>query len=1187
VVPDVAITITNVGTGVSNNVTSNSSGVYNVPLLDPAIYKVSAEKEGFKKYSQTGITLNVGQTVRVDFSLSLGSKTETVEVVATALQVERETSDNGTTITAREEQDLPLTSFGDQRSPTNFMQLAPGVTGEGNNSGGMGGNRTYTTAVSGSMVSSTTLMLDGADVTSEGGFEGDLNAFKVPPDAISEFKMETSNASAEYGRSAGGTASFQVKSGTNKIHGTAYEYLRNDALNARNFFQPDVSKYKHNEFGANAGGAIIKDKAFVFGYYDGFRLTQGVATGLATIPTTQMDQGNFTNYGYYDKNNNWVMQPVIDPISRTTCGTLVCNNIINPTNFDPVSAKVLAIPSYPHPTNPDPRAVLNNYTRSIANPLRVDEWGIKGDYVFNDKSRIALTYLTGKAQTPNVPLIPAPFGGGDQPSIAETRNVRLNWSLNARPNVINQATALLNQYNNGQQQISSFAGNSDWVGYLGIKGVTPNYKTQFPQIVINQQSWNGGGGAGLDNQHSSGFNDTLTWIKGKHSVKFGASYLRGADNNISTGNSAGYFNFLNDETAIPGQQTVTGIAMASFLLGRADEGRTYVFRAPAYSRTTYAGIFAQDDFKFSKKLTLNLGVRWDLFKPVVHVNNTKDWVNPALDNPALSPNNIPGVFQLASNTNPSGMNTQWHNFSPRVGLAYSLNEKTVIRAAYGIYYAQGNGDRVDGGSTVMGFNQTISSGTSPDGGITPGFIWGSQTLPAFVPQGFGPNSQLGLGVNRHSAGTLISVDPSDGMAPYAQNYTLSVQRQLPASMVLSVAFVGNEGTHTASRLTPWDKLPERYLPNGPINMCYPNGGSAVNATPCPAVFDTTTITSISALSTPIANAYIQSLPDIQAQPIDPNTGNHSAFTGFEALYGGPGVLPAGAQVSPNAKPIMGQSLLINPQYAGLHRYYEALGVSNYDALQVKLDKRFSNGLTLLVSYAWSKTLTDGGSIFSTFSSEFYTTTPWNRHDQKSYSYEDIPSNLSIAYVYDLPFGKGKKFLSQGGVVNAVIGGWKTSGVLRYQSGLPMNIEAGDTFQVWEDHGWQDANTITGIPQASAAKLSGHFDPRYAGGVPDSMFNPAAFAQPAAWTYGTQTPTEATVRGFPWPNEDISLMKAWKIKEVVDVQFNADFFNIFNRHVFGENNGAYANEPGLGSGFGNIGGQINNPRTVQFGLRLKW
>ena len=860
VVPDVAITITNAGTGVANNVTSNSSGVYNVPLLDPAIYKLAAEKEGFKKYTQTSIVVNVGQTIRVDFSLSLGSKTETVEVVASALQIERETSDLGTTVTSREVRDLPLTSFGDQRSATSFMQLAPGVTGEGGSTGGMGANRTYTTQVSGSMVSSTTLMLDGADVTSEGGFEGVQDSFKVPPDAIAEFKMETTNGSAEYGRSAGGTASFQIKSGSNAIHGNAYEYLRNTSLDARNFFSPSTPVYKHNEFGANAGGAIIKNKAFVFGYYNGFRLVQAASSNRATIPTQQADQGNFTNYGYCTDNEingcaanpgAWVMTQLYDPTTGTTCGPEICGNIVDPTKFDPVSKKVLGVIAsknvYPNVSS-DPKTINFNFTSPVANTRRVDEWGVKGDYVFNDKSRIALTYLTGKQSSPNVPLIPAPLGGGAQPSIGQTRNVRLNWSYNLRPNIINQATASLNQFNNGTQTVSTYAGNSNWVGYLGIKGVTPNYPTQWPQIVINQQSWDGGGGAGLDNTHSSGINDTLTWIKGKHSLKFGMSYLKGADNSVSTGNSAGYFNFLNQETGLQSAPNTTGIAAASFDLGLVDEGRTYVFTTPAYTRTTYAGAFVQDDFKVSKKLTLNLGIRWDLFTPAYHKYYDKDWVNPSLFNPALSANNIPGVFQRASASNPTGMNTYYRNFSPRVGLAYSLNDKTVIRAAYGIYYAQGNGDRVDGPYTVMGFNQTISSGTGilqPDGITAPGFVWGTQSLPAFAPQGLGPLSQLGGGVPRHSAGTLISVDPTDSMAPYAQNYTFSVQRELPSSMVLTVAFVGNEGTHTASRLTSWDKLPPQYL----------------------HLQD--------ALNVDIAAPASQAIPEIAALPIDPNTGHHS------------------------------------------------------------------------------------------------------------------------------------------------------------------------------------------------------------------------------------------------------------------------------------------------------------------------
>ena len=1157
VVANVAITVTNPATGVTNNVTTNSSGVYTVPLLGAATYRLDAQATGFKKYEQTNILVQVGETVRLDFALTLGSETQSVQVSAQAPLLQRESSDTGTSVTSQQVEELPLTSFGDQRTPATFIQLAPGTTGHGNSDGGPGANRTMTTSVSGSMVSSTTMLLDGADVTSVGAFEGDLRALQLPPDAVQEFKLESTNGSAEYGRSGGGTASFQVKSGTNQIHGTAYEFLRNDALNARNFFQSDVSPYKHNEFGVTGGAPIKKDKAFIFGYYDGFRLTQGVSNGLATIPTEQMKQGDFTNYGTTDTNGVFTMTPLYDPTTHTTCGPLICGNKISPSTFDPVSAKV--IPLMPIPSNPDPRAVFNNYTSTVANPFSVNEWGLKGDYIINEKNRLNILYAYGKNSTPRIPLIPAPLGGGDQPSINETRNIRVNYNLVIKPNLINQATASLNQWNSGTQAVSTWAGKSDWVSYLGIKGVAPNYPTQFPQIVINGQSWDGGGGAGFSNQHAPGLNDTLTWIKGKHAVKLGFQWLRGASNDVSTGGSAGYFNFLNQETGLPGDSS-TGIAFASFLLGRADEGRAYHFNAPAYSRNGYYAAFAQDDYKLTPKLTLNLGIRWDLFTPVVHRYNHKSWVNPTKTNPDLTPNTLLGVFETATPSNPSGMNTYYRDFSPRIGLAYSLNDKTVIRAGYGIFYAQGNGNRVDGTPTVQGYNGTVGR-TSPDAGITPGFIWGTDTLPGFTPD-LSPTAFLGGGTPRHSAGTLIMIDPTDGLSPYMQNYTLNVERQLPAQMTLSVGFVGNKGTHLASRLTPWDKMPPQYLPLGSTLIC--TGGVVCPANPDQSLNPTSLLFSL--IGGPVA----QATAPIAAMPVDPATGHHSPFQGFEALYG--------------ASATVGQSLRINPQYAGLHRYYEGLGVSNYDALQVKLDKRFSNGLSLLVSYAWSKTLTDGGSIFSTFSTEFATTTPWNRKAQKAYSFEDIPSRLSIAYVYDLPVGRGHKLLNQGGVLNQVVGGWKTSGILTYESGRPQNIEVADTTGALENNGWREPDRVNGVPMASAAYHSGHFDP----GKHDSMFNPAAFAIPCQFCFGTLTPTEATVRDFPWPNEDFSLMKDWKIKERYGVNFHADFFNLFNRHVFGDNNGAYATEPTFGQpGFGEVGAQVNNPRVIQFGLKVKW
>jgi hypothetical protein len=1173
VIPGVSVSVTNQATDVATNVTTSSAGVYTAPLLRAGIYRVAAEKEGFKKFVQTGIVVGVGETVRADVSMTLGARTETVQVTGQAPLLQRETAELGNVITGQEVEELPLTSVGDQRTPASFMKLAPGVTGRGNSSGGPGANQYMTTSVGGSIVSSTTLKLDGADFTTPGGFEGNLSALQIPPDAIGEFNLQATNPSAEYGRSVGGTASFVMKSGANQIHGTAYEFDRNTALNANPWFvnasNPGCeangvttaptgegvaackAPYKQNEFGAAAGGPIKKDKLFVFGYYDGFRLIQGNATGEYYIPTAAQLEGNY---------NADPGQPTLyDPISQTTCGNLVCNNIVNPTAIDPVSAKV--IPLFPKPTS---SGVVNgvftglNYISTTANPLSVNMWGLKGDYNVNEKNRLAVTFATGKNTSPNIPAIPAPLQGGDQPSVNQTRNYRVNWNLAAKSNLVNQVTLNFDEWNSGVEPVSTYGGKSDWISYLGLKGLAPLYGTEFPQINLGSYAFDGGGGAGFTNAHGEGVQDSLTWVKSRHTVKMGFQYLRQAANTVSAGRTNGYFQFLSSETGLLGDQS-TGIATASFLLGRVNEEQVQYIYAPFYPRSGYYGAFAQDDFKVTKKLTLNLGVRWDYFQPDFQRYNHKAWVDPTMPNPDLTPN-IPGTFVVASPSNPYGVNTYKHLFSPRLGLAYALNDKTVIRAGYGIMYGQGNATALEqGGQFVQGYSGSYDATSS--NGLTPGVIWSVDSAVPFTPS-FGPATYLGGGTPRHSAGSLFDLEKSDGQAPYAQNFNFTVERQLPGQATLSVGWVGNTGIHLPSRgLTPMDKMPPQYLTYG-LQMASDGVTPLLNAL--------------------IQDPAVQASAPVLAMPIDPATGNHSPFNGFEALYSAKNGL-AGIGT-------MGQALRTNPQYQGLHRDYEGLGVSTYNALQVKLDKRFSNGLTLLVSYAWAKTLTDGGSMFSTFSSEFGSTTPWNRKDQKGPSFMDIPNNLSISYIYDLPFGQGKKFANHGGVVNAVVGGWKWSGILSYQGGQPQNIQTGPSAIPGglDDQGWGNANRVAGVPVRDPSSY-GHFDPHK-----DELINEKAFVVPPAWTFGSFAATSETIRSFPYSNEDMSLMKEWNFTLIHDepmtLRFNADFFNLFNRTIFGASgeNGAYAQEPVVNyPGYGALGGQTNTPRQVQFALRLKW
>jgi Carboxypeptidase regulatory-like domain/TonB-dependent Receptor Plug Domain/TonB dependent receptor len=1136
VVPGVTITVVNTATGVTNKVNTNSSGNYVVPLLQPGTYSVTAAKKGFRTYSRTNIILPVGETVRLDVAMTLGATTQTVQVTAAPPLLKRDTSDLSTTITTQEVEDLPLTSFGDQRQPADFLQLAPGVTGQGpSNNNNEGYSRTMSTSVSGSAVSSTTMMLDGADIPTPGGFEGDLRALQIPPDAIQEFSLEQIMAPAEYGRSGGGVASFVVKSGTNQIHGTAYEFLRNDGLNARSFFEPAVTPYKQNEFGVTGGGPIKKNKAFIFGWYDGFRLSEGVSTAEATVPTVAMKNGDFTDYGTTNAAGQFVQTPLYDPTTQTTCGPEICNNIVNPDDISSVAAKIN--PLFPNPTNTSPFAVVNNYVSSVANPETINEWGLKGDYVVNERNRLSVEYDYGNNTSPNVAEIPPPLGGGSQPSYNKSRQARINYNLTLAPNLINEATLGFNFWGGGSVTLLSYAGRSDWDQYLGLKGFTPDPPDYFPQIVIDGLSYNGGPGISFGDQHESQVNDSLTWIKGEHTAKFGFNYMKGASNNVGTSRTGGYFCFQPYETGLA-SNSVSGAGFASYLLGLANDVQDYNFTTPGYDRNSYWGLFAQDDYKVSKKLTLNLGLRWEVFTPDVHKNNTKSWVSPTLPNPAAG--NLPGALQFATAWDPSGVNTYYRDFGPRIGLAYALNDKTVIRAGYGIFYSQGNGSLFDSTNYVQGYNGTEQL-TSPNGGVTPAFNWDTDTMPHYTLS-LTPSALLGEG--------LYMLEPQDGLAPYMENYTFDVERQLPGQTMLSVAYVGNKGTHLASVLMPTNQMPPQFLPLGSVMI---NGTSE--------------------LFTPISNPTVQALPVVAKMPVDPATMDHSPFAGFQSLWG--------------ASATLGQALRLFPQYNNLTNSYEGVGVSNYQALQIKADKRFSNGLTLLVSYAWSKTLTDGGSLNSVFSSQFGSDDVWNAKTQYTYSFNDLPNVASIAYVYDLPVGQGKRFLNRGGVINQVVGGWSVSGIQQYRSGQPQNVEVPPGWGNLEGaDGFNTPNQVNGVPMASAAYKSGHFNPAV-----DSMFNPAAFSIPCAFCVGTLTPTEAAVRNFPYLDEDFSLMKRWNLTERMNLNFRADFFNAFNRVVFGSSGGddnAYAAEPVFGEpGFGMVSAQINYPRTIQFGLRLNY
>jgi hypothetical protein len=398
-------------------------------------------------------------------------------------------------------------------------------------------------------------------------------------------------------------------------------------------------------------------------------------------------------------------------------------------------------------------------------------------------------------------------------------------------------------------------------------------------------------------------------------------------------------------------------------------------------------------------------------------------------------------------------------------------------------------------------------------------------------------------------GPVHILDRDDAHPPYLQNWSLNIQRQLPGQILLDVAYVGNKGTRLQSRLMPTNQMDPRYLSLG--NLLFAN----------------------------IAAPAVQALPVVQAFPVDPASGNHVPFLGFESVMVGATTL--------------GQALRPLPQYreeinpdSQIRRFYEGTGTSNYHALQMKVEKRFSRGLSFLVAYTWSKTLTNAESQFSEFSG--FTADAYNRKAEKSYSLNDYPHNLVINYGYELPFGPGKRFAKAAGAAGKIVGGWKIAGIQQYQSGGPSIIFTPNLlFPLEGANGFIAArpNVVPGVPQKSAALLSGHFDPNR-----DTMFNPAAFEPPALFTFGNGPRTYGGLRRFAYLNEDFSIIKRTSVNEHVSIEFRADFFNIFNRTIFGLGTGGDQYGSSLGnfaSSPGMITNQSNYPREIQFGLKINY
>jgi hypothetical protein len=1228
------VTATNTGTGVSKQTQTTTAGDYTIPLLRAGTYSVTVEHPGLKRFIQSGIVLEVGQTIRVDAPMQIGQTTQTVQVTGQGELLQRDTSDRGTVIGSRDIEELPIVSQGEQRNPGFYMTLAPGVTGRGTAAPtASGSGRQLNTTVNGSPSGSTEFHLDGAQIGQGYMLAGDFRLLPFPPDAVGEFNVMTLNPPAEYGQTGLGITSFSIKSGSNQLHGTMYEYLRNNDLDARGFFAPTTPVNKQNEFGATVGGPVVipkiyngKDKTFFFGWYHGFRLRNEPSNSLDTVPTEAMRGGDLSNLlnpltpisscgstgkqACYDAlgrpiYSNEIYDPstqrivaagAIDPVTglRNTSGSSAIirdgfgfnnvtgvptssANIIPSSRLDPMAVKMFTY--FPNPTLPGRQfGYIDNWLSAYLAETNINQWGSKVDHNVSSKQHLMGEFIWWNSFNPSGSKWPGAISNG---GIAyENQDIaRFVQDYTFRPNLINHWVFGFNRIGSVNQPEAG----TGWPGKLGYAGVPQSGTgSTFPELNIGGLgNLYASSGQSYSGDNSFSFDDGLSWITGKHTVKAGFGYIKLQDNNWSATYQSSFLTFNAGTTSLPGPAAwyndscpaggqCTGLGAAGFLLGDVSTGTAGITAATTADRNGRYAWYVEDNFKYSPRLTLNLGVRYDLLRPNVDAHNAYSWVDPDAMNTALG---VKGAMVFATPGNRAPVSASLGNIGPRIGLAYALNEKTVIRSGYGILYTAGGAERAVGSDGQLGYNasnalpEKVVAGFS---GLLPVFQlnngWPSSKFvpPPFISQSYGIGQ-----------GPFFGGFPGDGKLPSVQTWDFDIQRQLGGGILIDAAYVGTKGTHLPSRLMNSNVMPTKYVDT----FLYTSGGQPKNH-----IFDL------------ISDPAVQALSVVQAMPVDPTTGDHSPFKGFEALWGGSATL--------------GQSLRPFPQYTtdtteGLSQmrdFGEGVGNSSYNAFQLQARKHFSQGLTFLVSYTWSKTLTDAGSIFNEFSG--FTQDFYNAKLERSLSINDYPNNLVISYEYQLPFGPGKKWANEGGAAGKLVGGWGVAGVQQYQSGAPQMIASGDNPlnpYSGPNSFLSRPNIVPGVPKKSAALLAGKWDPNgtVVNGVDyGAVLNVAAWSNPASnaanpWTLGDAPPTDGTIRRFPFYNEDISVLKRTSINERLNLEFRADFLNIFNRTLFGFDEGGdqYGSilqgnqvSAGLG-GFGHVTSQSNFPREIQFGLKL--
>ena len=1123
-VPNASVLMSSPEKGITRAFKTDAEGNFSFSLLPASTYTLTVQASGFKTFKQQGITLEVGQSASQAVALTIGS-TEQIEVTAAAPLLQTENANISAEISTKQVTELPL----NLRNVFNFVELNSSVNNLSQrqtiSSGGQQGSADQDVSFlnfGGGYFGTNAFLLDGAWDTSE-GWGGVI--YVPSPDNVQEFKVQQNSFTAQYGWSTGNVVNVVTKSGGSQLHGDVYDYLRNAALDANNYFNNLAGLPKpvshRNQFGVAVGGPVYipgiykqRNKTFFFFNYEGHR-DHNAGQYSGTVPSAAFRKGDFSALLGAQIGTDALGRPIFsgqlyDPFSTRALGAGFIRDPVPGNNLatyvSPFTHGTLInsigqtlINYYPTPLS---NALSNNWSASGLQADYSNEYSVRIDHNFSDSTRLYGRF----SKKPNYKDEVAAFFGTTNPAGPGQRNPNNRWNLGVGLSQVFTPTFTMSINLGGMKWVegNDVQSHGFKASSLGLPSFIDTYSPQFPIVSVASYLPQGpvaGAGQGAFPRAAVSGSVDFVKVRGAHQLSFGYMAVATDENGGRFHFTPFNFNNLFTDGPDPSNPAAgTGDSSAAMLMGLPASGNTGIAISEV-TRTWFHGWYLQDDWKTTRKLTVNLGLRYEIQRPVTDRYNRQAWFDYKAINPISSSvgQNYLGELQFAHSGQRGLFNTSYKDFAPRIGFAYQVMPKLVMRGGYGIFYPP----TFRGTGPAPGFSSDTPYVSSNDGGLTP-----ANTLSTAFSGGLVPvvgSAQDGL----TNVGFSVTAVNRDRKTYYAQQWMYGFQFAPTANDVLELAYVGNHGVHVQASGLNLNQINPKYFSMG------------------------------NALLTQVPNPFF----------------GHITSSGCSLDQ------PTIQQ---------GQLLRPYPAFCDINESLDPAGGSNYNALNVNYTHRVSQGLTLLASYTFSKFVDNVGgpenwaSASANFSENIRNV--YNLAAEKSVDATDTPHSFVLSYVYELPVGKGRRFASGlSGVTNAVIGGWQTSGTLTLKEGFPLTITS-------------TGNGLNYFGAGQHVDIVGNYHIAHRSRT--EWFNTSAFAVTGAWQLGNAPRYFSDLRAPNYENWDISIQKYFPIEERFRFQFRLDMFNTFNHTNY------YSPNTFMGAGFGTIT-QAWTPRQMQAALKFYW